>query len=234
MTYVNPFRDAHYVSSDIDAGTDYCSTTTSATNPIYPVGRCRVLRPGTPSMTSTFGNDLSAYVLLDGPAQGLVIYTAEHYFVRPGHPTGSIVDVNVPLYDLRGCIEQGWGTSDGSQSLAWSRDYQESQCSRLGLNFDAFMQTLGVAPGHPRGGNPPSGVLPAGYPDWTAIGKDEAMYADWKVGWRLGRDGKPLPKNANEDVTLGFNAWHHDLEKDHTHTVPISGTQTVRTSKPVK
>jgi hypothetical protein len=227
MTYLNPFRDTRYTSSDIDAGTDYCASS----GPIYPVGRCRILRPGTPSMTSTFGGDLSSYVLLDGPAKDLVIYTAEHYRVRPGHPAGSIVEPSVALYDFAGCIEEGWGSADGTQSLAWSRDYQESQCSRLGLNFDAFMQTLGVAPGHPRAGNAPSGVLPAGYPDWAVIGKDEQMFSDYKVGWRLGRDGKALPKNANEDVTLGWNAWHHDLEKNHVHSVTVGGT-TVKTTKP--
>lgn len=231
--YLNPFRDARVGSSDIDAGTDYCGLDG---DPIYPVGQCRVLRTGTPSMTSTFGGDLSAYVLIEsGPAKGLVIYTAEHYRVLPGHSADSIVDVKTPLYEFRGCIEQGWGTPDGSQSLAWSLGYAEHECSRLGVNFNAFMVTLGVAPGHPRGGNAPSGVLPAGFPDWAALAKDEAMYEDFKKGAQLYKDGKHLSSHANADMQFGWNFAQRSANlpdtRGHVHNVTVNG-QTVQTSQP--
>lgn len=163
VTYEDPFRDANYTSSDIDAGTDYCGS-----GVIHPIGTARILRRGTPSHTSTFGGDLSAYMLLDGPAAGKVVYTAEHYILEPGINAGDIVDSDTVLYHFDGCIEQGWATLDGSQSLAWSLDYQEGDCSRLGMSYNNLMVALHVKPGHPRQGHAPSGMLPQGYPlDWT-------------------------------------------------------------------
>jgi hypothetical protein len=162
--YDDPMRDANCSSSDIDAGLDLCFS-----GDCYAIGPGVVLREGRPSNTSLFGNDLSAYRITAGPLAGKVIYTAEHYSVVPGHPAGSLVNSSTVLYrGYGGCIEQGFATPDGSQSLAWSRDYQEGQYSRLGASFDDLMFQLGRAHGHPRGGGPISGTLPAGYlPHWT-------------------------------------------------------------------
>lgn len=165
VAFPNPFRNAKVTSEDIDAGMDYCGS-----GVIFPVAKCRILRPGTPSMTSTFGNDFSAYVPLEGPFAGLPIYTVEHYRVLPGHPAGQVVDVDTPLYEFLGCIEQGWATADGSYSLAWATGYQEGQCSKLGTSFNKLMMALGVASGRPRGGLPATGVLPAAYDkDWEKV-----------------------------------------------------------------
>lgn len=157
--YVKPFLGTITVA-DIDAGVDYCGS-----GLICAIGKAKILHIGTPSMTSTFGNDgFSCYTPLEGPAAGRPIYIAEHYRVLAGHPVGSIVEAGTPLYELLGCNEMGWATSDGTYSLAWATGYGEGQCSIYGVNFNSLMVSLGVPTGHPRGGNAPVGHLPAGWP----------------------------------------------------------------------
>lgn len=163
VAYENPFRSMTVSVADIDAGVDYCGT-----GVIHPLGNAVILRRGTPSHTSTFGRDLSAYRLLDGPAAGKVIYTAEHYELVDGIVPGDVVDTDTVLYHMDGCIEQGWATFDGSQSLAWALGYSEGECSKLGTSFNDLMMAVGVPGGHPRGGNTATGALPQGYPlQWT-------------------------------------------------------------------
>lgn len=157
--YMDPFRDAVYSSARIDAGVDYCSR-----GPIHPIGRAKITAVGVPSHTSTFGEKLSIYQLLDGPAKGKYVFFAEHYKVKRHFRKGQTVDTDAVLYDTNGCIEIGW--SDGHGSMAWDIDNNiEGQRTAWGQNMSDLLESLGTKPGLTQG-LPITMKLPAGWPTW--------------------------------------------------------------------
>ena len=162
-TYDDPFRDAYYNSARIDAGVDYCGS-----GKFYAIGPGILTHVGTPSHTSTFGDDMMVYQLTDGPAKGKYVFFAEHYNNAPGLKDGQRIDSNTVLGTMNGCIEIGW--SDGRGSYAWnSGSYGEGQRSALGDNFSRLMVALGAKPGLTTGRST-SGKLPAGWPtDWRGV-----------------------------------------------------------------
>jgi hypothetical protein len=146
-TYRDPFRFAHISPARIDAGVDLCGE-----GKVTALGPAVILRRGTPSHTSTFGSDLSAYRLTEGPGKGLVVFFAEHYNLAPKIAAGQNVDAETPLYYMNGCIEIGWATDSGAGSKAWSETpYSEGQRSALGDNMNELLGALGCVSGLTRG-----------------------------------------------------------------------------------
>lgn len=157
--YQNPFRDANISPARIDGGVDYCGT-----GPVYFLGKAKVIHRGTPSNTSTFGSDLTIYQLLEGPAKGKYVFFGEHYNVV-NRSTGDIVTSNDIMGTMTGCIEIGWGDSDGS--MAWGIDNGiEGELTAWGLNFNQLLVALGCISGT-FSGRPTTMSLPPGWPQWV-------------------------------------------------------------------
>lgn len=140
--YRDPFRDANISAARIDAGVDYCGS-----GPVYPIGNAVILNVGKPSGTSTFGDDIAVYQLLDGPGEGLKVFFAEHYNTAAGYKAGDYVTPDDVLYNMYSCIEIGW--SDGRGSLAWdiSPTSIEGQRTAYGQNMNDLLVALGCISG---------------------------------------------------------------------------------------
>lgn len=161
--YKNPFREAHITPARIDAGVDYCVGATPG-HRVYALGKAVITQVGVPSHTNTFGNELSIYQLLDGPAKGKFVFFAEHYNIVRRFKVGDAVDADTVMYDCDGCIEIGW--SDGNGSMAWDIDSNiEGQRTAWGQNFSDLLESLGCVPGLTQG-LPITMRLPAGWPMW--------------------------------------------------------------------
>jgi len=158
--YANPLRAVAGLSPErIDAGVDFAGT-----GPVYAVGNGVVLNVYAGDWP---GGTFIAYQLSDGPATGLVVYTAED--LNPQVSVGSTVTANTVIGQMYGGpngIEIGW--ADGSRiPNAMARSYGQTgggNPTAFGYNFSRFLQSLG-APGGVSNGNP-SGSLPAGWPQW--------------------------------------------------------------------
>ena len=158
--YGNPLRSVAGLTPErIDAGVDFAGT-----GPVYAVGNGVVLNVYAGDWP---GGTFIAYQLSDGPATGLVVYTAED--LNPQVSVGSTVTANTVIGQMYGGphgIEIGW--ADGSRiPNAMARSYGQTgggNSSAFGYNFSRFLQSLG-APGGIMNGNP-AGSRPAGWPQW--------------------------------------------------------------------
>ena len=163
--YLNPFRDADFlVLERIDQGVDF-----SGAGPIYAIGdgivtNATAYQPGWP------GGWIS-YQLTDGPAQGLVVFVAED--VTPTVQIGQQVTpytVIATMYDGAAGIETGWAqptgpTPESQLAVAGGIGGLGPFPTRIGLNFDQLLQSLGV-PAAPNANQAAWGLLPANYPVW--------------------------------------------------------------------
>jgi murein DD-endopeptidase MepM/ murein hydrolase activator NlpD len=158
--YANPFRAVAGLTPErIDSGVDYAGV-----GPVYAIGDGVVL--------NTFGagwpgGTFIAYQLNDGPARGLVVYTAED--INPQVSVGSTVTANTVIGQMYGGpngIEIGW--ADGSAiPNAMARTYGQyhgGNSTAFGYNFSRFLQALGAPGGILQ--NTPTGTLPPGWPRW--------------------------------------------------------------------
>ena len=143
----------------IDSGVDYAGA-----GPVYAIGNGVVLNVYAADWP---GGTFIAYQLSDGPAKGLVVYTAED--LNPQVSVGSTVTANTVIGQMYGGphgIEIGW--ADGSRiPNAMARSYGQyhgGNSTAFGYNFSRFLQALG-APGGILENNP-TGTLPAGWPQW--------------------------------------------------------------------
>jgi murein DD-endopeptidase MepM/ murein hydrolase activator NlpD len=158
--YANPLRSVGGLSAQrIDSGVDYAGT-----GPVYAIGNGVVLNVYAADWP---GGTFIAYQLSDGPAKGLVVYTAED--LNPQVSVGSTVTANTVIGDMYGGphgIEIGW--ADGSRiPNAMARSYGQyggGNSTAFGYNFSRFLQALG-APGGILN-NSPTGTLPADWPQW--------------------------------------------------------------------
>jgi len=158
--YANPLRSVGGLSPNrIDSGVDY-----SGSGPVYAVGNGVVLNIYASDWP---GGTFIAYQLSDGPASGLVVYTAED--LNPQVSVGSTVTANTVIGQMYGGpqgIEIGW--ADGARiPNAMARSYGQyhgGNSTAFGYNFSRFLQALG-APGGVLN-NDPTGSLPAGWPQW--------------------------------------------------------------------
>jgi murein DD-endopeptidase MepM/ murein hydrolase activator NlpD len=159
--YANPLRATGGLSPErIDSGVDYAGV-----GPVYAIGNGVVLNIYAGDWP---GGTFIAYQLSDGPAQGLVVYTAED--INPQVSVGSTVTANTVIGQMYGGpngIEIGW--ADGSaipNAMARSAgQYQGGNSTAFGYNFSQLLQSLG-APGGILQNDPPTGTLPASWPQW--------------------------------------------------------------------
>lgn len=164
LPYKNPFRDVGGLwPLRIDAGVDY-----SGNGVVYPLGNAVLTHVGTPSRTLTFGDDMSVYQLLDGPAKGKFVFFAEMYFNMPNLHNGMHVTADTPLYRMDGPIEIGW--SDGHGAMAWDLDGTiEGERTVWGQNFSDLLEALDCQPGQILG-RPLTMTLPRDWPtDWSGV-----------------------------------------------------------------
>jgi hypothetical protein len=163
--YRNPLRDIHGLDPErVDMGTDF-----GGSGPIYAIGNAVVTNAAGNSVGWPGGGWIT-YRLTSGPAAGLQVYIAED--VRPAvevgqHVTSSSVVAN--MFVGGAGIETGWAMPDGSSA--------ESQMpgagaisgggpfpTRIGLNFDSMLMSLGVPAGFGYTQSGGFGTVPSNYP----------------------------------------------------------------------
>jgi murein DD-endopeptidase MepM/ murein hydrolase activator NlpD len=158
--YKNPLRAVGGLMPErIDQGVDYAGA-----GPVYAIGNGVVLNvysSGWPNGT------FIAYRLSDGPAKGLVVFTAED--LSPQVSVGSTVTANTVIGQMfRGPhgMEIGW--ADGSampNAIARSYgQYHGGNSTAFGYNFSRLLQSLGAPGGVLK--NDPTGTMPSGWPQW--------------------------------------------------------------------
>ena len=158
--YANPLRSVEGLSPErIDSGVDYAGV-----GPVYAIGNGVVLNVYAADWP---GGTFIAYQLSDGPAKGLVVFTAED--LNPQVSVGSTVTANTVIGQMYGGphgIEIGW--ADGSRipnAMARSSgQYDGGNSTAFGYNFSRFLQALGAPGGILQ--SKPTGTLPTGWPQW--------------------------------------------------------------------
>ena len=162
--YRNPLRGASgLVPERIDDGVDFAGL-----GPVYALGDA-VVTDATGTNFGWPGGGWITYRLTDGPAAGLVVYVAED--ITPAVVTGQRVSSSTvigTMFDAGDGIETGWAQPTG---LNAESELPEAGAiaglgpfpTRVGVNFDQLLQSLGVRAA-PNRTQPPFGLLPAGYP----------------------------------------------------------------------
>ena len=162
--YQNPLRDVSgLVPERIDMGVDF-----GGSGPVYALGNA-VITNATGNSAGWPGGGWITYKLTDGPDAGLTVYLAEDVSptVQAGqHVSSSTVIAN--MFAGSDGIEIGWAQQSGLSA--------ESQVpeaggvggngpfpTRIGLNFEELLQSVGV-PAAPNRTQSPYGLLPASYP----------------------------------------------------------------------
>ena len=162
--YRDPLRGVSgLVPERIDDGVDFAGQ-----GPVYALGDA-VVTNATATNFGWPGGGWITYRLTSGPASGLVVYVAED--ITPAVAVGQHVSPSTmigTMFDGGDGIETGW-----AQPTSLSAESQLPQAgaiaglgpfpTRVGVNFDKLLQTLGV-PAAPNRTQPPFGLLPAGYP----------------------------------------------------------------------
>ena len=163
-SYRNPLRlVSGLVAQRIDDGADFAGA-----GPVYAIGD-GVVTAATGSNGGWPGGGWITYQLTSGPARGLVVYVAED--VTPAVVTGQRVTPTTvigTMYNGPDGIETGWAQQS---SLSAESELPEAGGigglgpfpTRVGVNFDELLTTLGV-PAAPNLADAPYGLLPARYP----------------------------------------------------------------------
>jgi type II secretory pathway pseudopilin PulG len=159
--YTNPLRAINGLAPErIDQGVDY-----GGYGPIYALGDGVVLstvNAGWP------GGTFITYQLSSGPGSGLLVYAAED--IDPSVQVGQTVTPSTVLgqmYEGPDGIETGWADPSalGSTMAAEYGQFSGSNSTAFGYNFSQLLSALG-APGGVLQNNPPTGYLPAQWPQW--------------------------------------------------------------------
>jgi len=163
-SYRNPLRGVSgLVPERIDDGVDFAGA-----GPVYALGDA-VVTGATGYNFGWPGGGWITYRLTSGPGVGLVVYVAED--IIPAVTAGeqlSPTTVIGTMYQGGDGIETGW-----AQPTSLSAESELTQAggigglgpfpTRIGVNFDELLQSLGV-PAAPNRTSPQHGLLPAGYP----------------------------------------------------------------------
>jgi len=163
-SYRNPLRAVTgLVPERIDDGVDFAGT-----GPVYALGDAIVTKAAGDNYGWPGGGWIT-YRLTSGPGAGLMVYVAED--IIPAVVVGQRLSPSTvvgTMYDGGDGIETGW-----AQPTALSAESELSQAggigglgpfpTRIGVNFDELLQSLGV-PAAPNRAQSPYGLLPAGYP----------------------------------------------------------------------
>jgi murein DD-endopeptidase MepM/ murein hydrolase activator NlpD len=168
--YLNPLRAvAGLILERIDMGADF-----GGSGPIYALGD-GIVTSATASSAGWPGGGWITYRLTDGPATGLVVYVAED--VQPTVQVGQTVTsstVIATMFNGGAGIETGWAMPDSTSAesqlpVAGAISGQGPFPTRVGVNFDALLQSLGV-PAAPNASQSPYGLLPSNYPpSWSGL-----------------------------------------------------------------
>ncbi|HEY6275392.1 MAG TPA: M23 family metallopeptidase [Streptosporangiaceae bacterium] len=162
--YVNPLRGVSgLVAQRIDDGVDFAGV-----GPVYAVGD-GIVTNATATNYGWPGGGWITYRLTGGPGEGLVVYVAED--VTPAVVVGQRVSPSTvigTMWNGGDGIETGWAQSTG---LSSESELPEAGGigglgpfpTRVGVNFDELLQSLGV-PAAPNRYQTAYGLLPAGYP----------------------------------------------------------------------
>jgi murein DD-endopeptidase MepM/ murein hydrolase activator NlpD len=160
-SYANPLRAISALTPErIDQGVDY-----SGYGPIYAIGDGVVLSTVN---TGWPGDTFISYRLSDGPAGGLVIYAAED--IVPMVTVGQAVTAATVLgtmYEGPDGIETGWAdpSGDGTSMASDAGQFSGANSTAFGANASQLLASLGAPPGIAQN-DPPTGVLPPGWPTW--------------------------------------------------------------------
>jgi hypothetical protein len=162
--YRNPLRGVSgLVPQRIDDGADFAGL-----GPVYALGDA-VVTGATGTNYGWPGGGWITYRLTSGPGAGLVVYVAED--ITPAVVVGQRVSPSTVIGTIFAGgdgIETGW-----AQPTGLSAESELPQAggiaglgpfpTRIGVNFDELLQSLGV-PAAPNRTQLASGLLPAGYP----------------------------------------------------------------------
>jgi len=161
--YRNPLRGiSSLIPERIDEGVDF-----GGSGPVYALGDA-VITNATGNSAGWPGGGWITYQLTDGPDAGLMVYVAED--VTPAVQVGQHVSASTVIASMFAGgdgIETGWAQPSGLSA--------ESQLpeaggisgtgpfpTRIGVNFDELLQSLGV-PAAPNRTQPAYGLIPASY-----------------------------------------------------------------------
>jgi hypothetical protein len=162
--YQNPLRDVSgLVPERIDMGVDF-----GGSGQVYALGNA-VITNATGNSAGWPGGGWITYELTDGPDAGLTVYLAED--VSPTVQVGQHVSsatVIANMFAGSDGIETGWAQQSGLSAEsqlpeAGSVGGNGPFPTRIGLNFEELLRSLGV-PAAPNREQSPYGLLPANYP----------------------------------------------------------------------
>ena len=162
--YQNPFRDVSgLIPERVDMGVDF-----GGAGQVYALGHA-VITNATGNSAGWPGGGWITYKLTDGPDAGLMVYLAEDVspVVQVGqHVSSATVIAN--MFAGSAGIETGWAQQSGLSAEsqlpeAGSVGGNGPFPTRIGLNFEALLQSLGV-PAAPNRDQSSYGLLPANYP----------------------------------------------------------------------
>jgi murein DD-endopeptidase MepM/ murein hydrolase activator NlpD len=162
--YRNPFRGVSgLIPERIDEGVDF-----GGSGPVYALGDA-VITNATGNSAGWPGGGWITYQLTDGPEAGLMVYVAED--VTPAVQVGQHVlaaTVIASMFAGGDGIETGWAQPSGLSAESQLPEAGGISGSgpfptRIGVNFDELLQSLGV-PAAPNRTQPAYGLLPASYP----------------------------------------------------------------------
>ncbi len=153
--YANPYRGIQGLQPErVDQGVDYAGS-----GPLYPIGNAVILNTTSGGWP---GGAFISYRLSDGPAAGLVVYMAEN--ITPSVQVGQTVNVNTVIGQLHNASpnsETGWGDPTGvPQALGFSQ-WNQTNSTAYGANFNQLLIQLGCVSGIING--PVNGTLPPGW-----------------------------------------------------------------------
>jgi hypothetical protein len=163
-SYRNPLRGVTgMVRERIDEGVDFAGT-----GPVYALGDA-IVTNATGTNYGWPGGGWITYRLTDGPGMGLMVYVAED--IVPSVVTGQRVSSSTvigTMYNGGDGIETGWAqptglTAESQLPQAGGIGGLGPYPTRVGLNFEELLQSLGV-PAAPNRNQSPNGLLPIGYP----------------------------------------------------------------------
>jgi murein DD-endopeptidase MepM/ murein hydrolase activator NlpD len=162
--YRDPLRAvSNLVPERIDEGVDF-----TGQGPVYALGDA-IVTGATGTNFGWPGGGWITYRFTGGPAAGLVVYVAED--ITPAVAVGQRVSPSTvigTMFDGGDGIETGWAQPSGlsaesqlpqADSIGGNGPFP----TRIGVNFDKLLQSLGV-PVAPNRTQPSFGLLPAGYP----------------------------------------------------------------------
>ncbi len=158
--YANPLRSVSLLHPErVDQGVDY-----SGYGPIYALGDGVVLSTSNGGWP---GGTFISYRLTSGPAAGLTVYAAEDIY-----PSVSVGETVTPatvlgtLYEGPAGMETGWADGGIGATMAYGAgQFSGANSTAFGYNFSALLASLG-APSGILQNNPPTGILPSGWPQW--------------------------------------------------------------------